>query len=203
MVNLIGVRADDFATGGLGDKEGHSTLPAAGGAGEVEGERGFGFSRHRGRGGLAVFAAVAVAGLPGSTGWADFEFPAHVVLAVEFGDGPFGFVHGEHLDEGKSFAALGIPVIDDFHILHFADSIKEVGEVTFRSIVAEVANMEAGGSDGPGIRRGGLTGLAWNPRRPGLPVSPCGAPGAFFGIGRGGAGGFGFGFGFGRFRFTS
>ena len=116
---------------------------------------------------------------------------------MQLSDGAFGLVNSEHLDEGKSFAAVRVAVIYHFHGLHLADTVEEFGEVALGGFVAQISDMEAGASDSIGIGRGALARL---PGCAGRAVFPGGAVAAFrtgSGFRRGGLGGrAGFGAGF-------
>src|SRR5687768_4722615 len=67
----------------------------------------------------AVPAAAAAAARAVFTGLGlvDGEVAAHVVLAVEGGDGRLGLLVGGHLDEPEALGAAGVPVGDDLGAL--------------------------------------------------------------------------------------
>ena len=70
------------------------------------------------------------------------QFAAEEFLVVQFRDGAFGFVHSQHLHEGKTFRALIMFVGDDFRVLHLADAIEQLEEIALGGVEGEIADVE-------------------------------------------------------------
>jgi hypothetical protein len=52
-------------------------------------------------------------------------------LIVQFFHCPSGFLHGLHLDKGKPFGPLIVPVADYLGVLNVPNAVKQLEQVTF------------------------------------------------------------------------
>ncbi len=80
-------------------------------------------------------------------GSAHHELAAHILLVVKLGDGALCLIHGLHLHKGKSLGLLGEFVGHDFDVLHLADSVEQLEEITLRGVKRKVADIDARGGD--------------------------------------------------------
>ena len=84
-------------------------------------------------------AATATGAIFAGLGFIDGQGAAFVFMAVECGNGRLCFGIRTHLDEPETFAATGVPVIDDFGALHGAVRTEQLLQSGAIDAVGEVA----------------------------------------------------------------
>ncbi len=67
---------------------------------------------------------------------------AEEFLVVQFLHRAFGFLDGLHLNKGKTFRALIVPVAYDLRVLHVSNAVEQFEEVALGSVEGQVANVE-------------------------------------------------------------
>ena len=65
---------------------------------------------------------------------AHYQFPAQELLIVQFLHGPFGFLDSLHLDKGKAFGALIVPITDYLGVLDVSYTVEQFEQVALSRI---------------------------------------------------------------------
>jgi hypothetical protein len=80
-------------------------------------------------------------------------------FVVQFLNGPLRLLDGLHLNKGKTFRALVVPVAYYFRILHMPNAVEQFEEIALRSVEGQVAHVKTRRSDFDRFR------FSWRPRR--------------------------------------
>lgn len=75
-------------------------------------------------------------------GAAHDQLAAEKFLVVQFFDGPFRFLHGLHLNEGKTFRALIVTIAHHFCVLNMSNTVEQFEKIAFGGIEGEIAHVQ-------------------------------------------------------------
>ncbi len=73
---------------------------------------------------------------------ADHEPPSQEFLVVQLLDCAPGLLDGLHLNKGKPFRALVVPIAYDLRILHVPHAVEEFEEIALRGVEGQVADVQ-------------------------------------------------------------
>ena len=89
----------------------------------------------------ATTPASATTALFARSGFIDGEGAATMFLAIKTSDCGLSFLIGRHLDEPKSLAAAGVPVVDDLGRYHLPVRGEQLLELGTGDVVAQVPDV--------------------------------------------------------------
>ena len=75
-------------------------------------------------------------------GAAHYQLAAQELLIVQFFHRAFGLINRLHLDEGKTFGSLIMPITNYLGILNMPDAVKQVEQVALGRVEGQISDVE-------------------------------------------------------------
>ena len=73
---------------------------------------------------------------------AHYQFTAQKFLVVQLGHRALGFVDRLHLDKGKAFRTLVMPIADDFRVLDMANAVEQLEEIALARVEGQISDVQ-------------------------------------------------------------